>query len=341
MEHDTLARLLVRHAAVTPGQVVSLLGPPPAQPLLTALFRAVLHAGGHPLLLIRPDVCDELLCTEGTDAQRAFVDPLARTEVETTMVAIHVQLAPAQRLEGDPQRLAQLQHARRPLVERFLARGVRWLATVFPTENVAEVCRAMFLDQPDPVAAWEAQRQRQALLIERLQQGRELRIVTAAGTDLRLGIAGRRWSNGAGSQNMPDGEVYVSPQEDATEGTVVFDVPVIQAGQEIRGAQLTFHQGKVVDASAAIGGAVLAAIRAEPGGAVVGEFALGCNEAITRILGHPLLDEKRAGTFHLALGGPQSPLHCDLIGDLHHGGRIEIDGEVISADGRWCYSVPS
>jgi len=335
MEHDTLAHLLVRNAVVTPGAVVSLLGPPPAEPLLLALFRAVLRAGGQPLLVMRPEACDELLCTEGSDPQLAFADPLAAREVEAAAVAIHVLLAPARATHVDPRRLARLQQTRRPLVERFLARGVRWLATVFPLQHAAEVRQAMFLDQPDPFAAWEAQRQRQARLIERLQRGQELRIVTPAGTDLRLGIADRPWTNGAGAQNMPDGEVYMTPQEDATEGTAVFDVPLVQAGRPIRGARLTFRQGRVVDVSAEAGGDVLAAIRAEPGGAVVGEAALGCNDAIHGLLGHPLLDEKRAGTFHLALGSPQSPLHCDLIGDLHSCGRIELDGEVISADGRW------
>lgn len=335
MEHDTLARLLVHQAAVTPGTVVSLLGPTTAEPLLLALFRAVLRAGGQPLLLLRPEACDALLCAEGTDQQLAWIDPLAACEVEAAAVAIHVLLAPARTASADSRRLALLQQARRPLVERFLTRGVRWLATVFPTENVAEIRRAMFLDQPDPAAAWDAQRQLQALLIERLQQAKELRIVTAGGTDLRLGIAGRAWTNGAGAQNMPDGEVYVTPQENETAGTAVFDVPVIQAGREVRGARLTFRAGRVVEATADAGADVLRAILAEPGGAVVGEAALGCNEAITDILGHPLLDEKRAGTFHLALGGPRSPLHCDLIGDLHHDGRIEVDGKIIRAQGQW------
>jgi aminopeptidase len=70
---------------------------------------------------------------------------------------------------------------------------------------------------------------------------------------------------------------------------------------------------------------------------------LGCNYAIDRRTGQTLLDEKRGGTFHIALGAslPQSDgqnvstLHWDLIADLHAGGRIEADGQTISANGRF------
>jgi aminopeptidase len=50
-----------------------------------------------------------------------------------------------------------------------------------------------------------------------------------------------------------------------------------------------------------------------------------------------------AGTVHLALGASYpkvggknvSSLHWDLIKDLHEGGRIELDGEVVQENGVW------
>jgi aminopeptidase len=54
-----------------------------------------------------------------------------------------------------------------------------------------------------------------------------------------------------------------------------------------------------------------------------------------------MLDEKIAGTVHLALGRsyPEtggrnaSALHWDLICDLRQGGRLSADGDVVSTDG--------
>ena len=38
--------------------------------------------------------------------------------------------------------------------------------------------------------------------------------VLAEGTDLRVGVEGRKWINCAGHENFPDGEVFTGPIED-------------------------------------------------------------------------------------------------------------------------------
>ena len=53
----------------------------------------------------------------------------------------------------------------------------------------AFVMRAMFLDRPDPVAAWGEVRETQARLIERLTRADTVRI-EAPGTDLTLRVGG-------------------------------------------------------------------------------------------------------------------------------------------------------
>ncbi len=73
----------------------------------------------------------------------------------------------------------------------------------------------------------------------------------------------------------------------------------------------------------------------------LGELGIGTNSGIDRPTGHILLDEKMAGTVHLALGRsyPEtggtnvSALHWDLICDLRDGGRISADGEAIVRNG--------
>jgi aminopeptidase len=80
-----------------------------------------------------------------------------------------------------------------------------------------------------------------------------------------------------------------------------------------------------------------AAVATDAGSRFLGELGIGTNTGIDRATGHILLDEKMAGTVHLALGrsypesGGQniSALHWDLICDLRDGGRLTADGETV------------
>jgi aminopeptidase len=138
--------------------------------------------------------------------------------------------------------------------------------------------------------------------------------------------------------------VFATPLPDAVEGTAYFDLPSCHAGRRVEGVRLVFRGGRVVEASARQGEEVLHGLLQQvPGACRAGEVALGCNYAIPRVTGHPLLDEKMGGTVHLALGGPSHStagtdpvdLHWDLVADLRLGGRIRADGSLISKDGRF------
>ncbi len=199
------------------------------------------------------------------------------------------------------------------------------------------VNRALFLDRPDPVAAWSRLSARQQRIVERLMTAREIRI-EAEGTDLRLGVQGRTWINSNGRHNMPSGEVFTGPIEDSANGTIRFTVPSSPRGVDVAGVELTFHDGEVVSATAERGQDYLdAALATDPGARFLGELGIGTNSGIDRPTGSTLLDEKMAGTVHVALGRSyvetggrnSSALHWDLICDLRDGGRLTADGEAV------------
>src|SRR6202011_5634156 len=113
-------------------------------------------------------------------------------------------------------------------------------------------------------------------------------------------------------------------------------------GVDVAGVQLTFAQGEVVAAHAERGAEYLqAALATDRGARFLGELGIGTNSGIDRATGSTLLDEKIAGTVHLALGRsyPEtggvnvSALHWDLICDLRQGGTITVDGEELLRDG--------
>jgi aminopeptidase len=248
----------------------------------------------------------------------------------------------------DPATIARAARARAPILEARM--GKRWCGTIWPTPALAQdagmsnddyaafVNRALFLDRPDPVAAWRELSDRQQGLVERLTPASTIRI-EADGTDLTLRVDGRTWINSNGRRNMPSGEVFTGPVEDSATGTIRFTVPSSPRGVHVEDVTLTFEDGKVVGATAARGQAYLdAALATDPGARFLGEIGIGTNAGIDRPTGSILLDEKMAGTVHLALGRSypetagrnRSALHWDLICDLRAGGRLTADGEIIS-----------
>jgi aminopeptidase len=363
---DKLAEVLVRYSTgVRRGELVSLHGPMLAEPLIVALYRQVLRAGGHPVIYMAPEICAQIMLQEGSGEQLGFVNPLDLREVEAVDVAIHVMAPENTRAltNTNPSKQAVRSKARRPAMEIFLRRAaeqsLRWVATQLPCQASAQeaemsladyedfVFGAGMLDRPDPAAAWQTMSERQARAVSFLNGVRELGFRTSSGTDVRVGTEGRTWINCDGHENFPDGEVFTGPIEDATEGVVCFDFPAVHGGREVQGVRLTFRAGRVVDASAAKGEEfLLHMLDQDQGARVLGEVAIGCNYAITRHTRNTLFDEKIGGTFHLALGAAypesggknQSALHWDMVCDLRRGGRIEADGRLISENGRFLNS---
>ncbi len=209
------------------------------------------------------------------------------------------------------------------------------LAGMSEARYEAFVTRALHLDRPDPIDAWRELAARQQSLVERLSAARTIRI-EAAGTDLTLDVTGRTWINSDGRRNMPSGEVFTGPHERSANGTVRFTIPTGPRGVTVTGVRLRFRDGEVVDARADQGEDYLReTLATDEGARFLGELGIGTNPGIDARTGHILLDEKMAGTIHLALGRSypetggvnESAVHWDLVCDLRDGGRISADGE--------------
>ncbi len=360
---DHLARVLVQYSVgVRSRQLVSIVAPSLTEPLVIAVYREILRAGGHPIILMTPEACAEELYRHGSGEQLAFVNPLELQEVSLVDATVHLSATANTRALTNipPERQALRSQARKPLMDLFLKRAaersLRWVFTQYPCHAAAQdaemslteyeefVYGAGMLHQADPAAAWQSLSEQQARVVDHLHGVRELHFTTPRGTDLRVGVAGRHWINCDGHENFPDGEVFTGPLEDATEGTVCFDFPAVHGGREVTGARLVFRAGRVIDASASKGeDFLIGMLDQDTGSRTLGEVAIGCNYAITRHTRNTLFDEKIGGTFHVALGAAypesggknESGLHWDMVCDLRTGGRIEADGKLISDNGRF------
>ncbi|MGA9191626.1 MAG: aminopeptidase [Anaerolineales bacterium] len=355
-----MADLLVNYSVrVGGGDWTLIAGDISALPLIREVHRSVLMAGGHPQILITDEHISLTLLQLATDEQLDWVAPGEREMFERADVFINVSGAQNTRAltRVDPTRQAKRHLAKREMFEAYLRRSasgdLRWVTTRFPTQASAQeaemslseyetfIYQACKLNRPDPIAEWERLSRSQQSIIDWLRGKQEIRL-TGPNCNLRLSVAGRKWVSGDGRNNMPDGEVFTSPVEDSAEGWVRFTYPLVWTGQVVEGAELTFSKGNVVKATASKGEAFLRSqLAMDAGAGVMGEFAIGTNQEITRFSGDALFDEKIGGTIHVAMGHGfeqaggmnKSALHWDLVTDMRDGGRITADGELFYESG--------
>ena len=338
---------------VAPGERVLIDTTTLAAEYAAALHAAILDRDGWPHVRLTPPGLGAAFYAHARERHLSQAPPaeLALAEGLDAFVRIGAPADTTELAGVDPALIARAATAREALTERM--RRLRWCLTVVPTEALAAqagmsdaeyaafVTRALFLDRADPAGAWGELSARQAALIERLAPAREIHI-EADGTDLRLDVSGRTWVNSDGRRNLPSGEVFTGPHETSAEGHIRFTVPTGPSGVTVSGVTLEFRAGEVVGARADAGDDYLqAALATDPGARFLGELGVGSNTGIDRATGQILLDEKMAGTVHLALGRSypetggtnHSALHWDLICDLRDGGRLSADGEPVIAGG--------
>jgi aminopeptidase len=351
-----LAELLVDTCVgVQPGWQVLVLGSAPGRPLIEEVVRLIAERDAYALLRV--------VFGDGMLTSRAWIRdaPLERIAVPAaieqhaleTCDALIVVVAPENTRDAssvDAQRMAALQGAYRPSLERVFGGQVPWVGCQYPTAALAQDAGMATDEFADFLYGaclrdWDAERERMQRYADRFDAADEVRIVGTE-TDLRLSLAGRSMKVDAGGANIPGGEFFGCPVEDSAEGTVAFtEFPAVYLGREMNGIRLRFESGRVVDASADSNeDYLLETLDSDEGARRLGELGIGSNPGITRYMRNTLFDEKIDGTVHLALGNGMpdlggtnvSRIHWDIVKDLRMPGtRIELDGDVVQQAGAW------
>lgn len=355
-----LADVLVNYSTrVQPGELVVLRAIDDGEPLLRALYRATLAAGGNPVVQVRYNWSLYDLTKSGSDAQLDFVGPDLEWPVDRADVLITVLAYRNSKWmsNADPERERRFRRAHQPITARFMERSasgaLRWCLTQLPTESAAQdaemslseyedfVFGAGLLNEPDPAACWRARAAQQARLVDWLK-GHDRVEIRGKDVDLQLSIADRTFVSAAGTVNFPDGEIFTGPVERSANGWVRFTYP-LYIGREVDGIELKFENGRVERASATKNqDALLKMLDTDGGTRYLGELGIGTNPGITRFSRNMLFDEKMQGTFHLALGASypetggknESAIHVDMVCDLHEG-EIVVDDELLYRNGEF------
>jgi aminopeptidase len=359
---ENLAKILVGYSTgVKEGEVVSIDGESAAEPLLAAVYEEVLKAGAHPILNMSMEGQSAIYYKHASDRQLEWVSPVSEWIVENVDVRIAVGASTNTRELSavPPERQTKRQAAMGELMARSMERSAggdfRWVYTLFPTSAYASEAEMSLADYEafyygsclatdgDPLTAWERASEETRRLSDWIQ-GREEVHVRAPGTDIKLGIAGRRFIPCVGEHNMPDGEFFTGPIEDSVEGEVTFHLPAVIGGREVSGVHLRFEGGRIVDAAAERGEEYLIKLLdTDDGARRLGELGIGTNYGIDRGTREVLLDEKIGGTVHMAVGRSypesggvnESAVHTDLVCDLRLGGTLVVDGEELQRDGKF------
>jgi len=365
---DRLAQVLVSYSTrIREGDRVLIEAQPAAEPLIRALYKQILDAGGHPHMLISLSGMfshtglDDVFMANASDTQLDYPSTfyeLAYGEFESR-IRIHSEDNTKSLTHADQQRLARRRKTLQPVLEKQFTRGekddFRWLTTLYPTNAYAQdadmslstfedyVFQACHVDDPDkdPLEYWRQVEKEQDRIVDALNGHERIR-VRSPHCDLTLSIKGRSFLNASGKNNMPDGEIFTGPVEDSVSGRVFFTYSSVSDGVEVGGVELTFEEGKVVKATATKNEAYLIQkLDTDGGSRFLGEFAIGLNYGVTQHTKNILFDEKIGGSIHMALGAGypatgsinESAIHWDFVTDMRDDAEIEVDGEIVYKNG--------
>lgn len=286
-------------------------------------------------------VVDEPLAEQGSELTEALADAGARPELRLWVGKRPLPAPPGDMLElaahadigfnlqQEPQGEEAL--ARSQLMQTVTGRGGRMLFLGFVDRDLLRGD----LSQPAPDLSAPARR-----LLDAVADAGELRVRSPVGTDLRFDVGGRPWLTdalplGPGDYgNYPGGEIFVSPLEDGADGVLVADltVPYTVEGMVDAPVSIRFERGRVAAIEGGRAAEMLEELvaRSGEGADVIAELGIGLNPTVAP-RGHVMLDEKAAGTAHVAIGNNtgyggvnRASIHVDCIFSRP---EIEVDGK--------------
>ena len=389
---DRLAEVAIKVGLrLEPGQDLILTAPMSALPLVRKIVEHAYKAGAGIVQPIFAD--EEITLNRYRYAQDASFDKAPGWLFEGMAKAFESNAArlaisgdnPMMLSQQDPAKVARANRATsmayRPALEKITGFDINWnivsypnpawAKLVFPDDSeevaIGKLAEAIFaasrVDREDPIGEWHAHN---AKLKERWTwlNGHRFAALhyTGPGTDLTIGLADEhRWKGGASeakngitcNPNIPTEEVFTTPHSQRVSGYVRSTKPLSHNGTLIADIQVKFEGGRIVEAKASQGEAVLLKVLdTDEGSRRLGEVALVPHSSPISKSGilfyNTLFDENAAS--HIALGqcyadcfingtklspdeiaargGNKSLIHIDwMIGS----DQIDIDG--ITSDG--------
>ena len=317
--------------------------------LAEACYRAVVKAGGLPFIEFQSVYLERDLMKYGTLSQVDWVNDMHLYGMDWADCYIGLRGARnPNEFNGIPSNVISAHKKAMGVISARRCDSTRWVLTRVPNESFAQQSgkpleEMMEFYQSSITCDYKTLNEFMEKVKALYDSGTQVRIV-GTDTDISFSTKGKIYEIGTGHCNMPDGELFTSPDENTIDGCIYFEFPGVYAGKNVEGIRLEFKGGKLVNATSSTNqDLLLDVLNMDEGANKVGEFGIGLNYNITDYCYDILYDEKIGGTIHLAMGRAYSEcggtnysaLHWDIIKDLRVNGAIYIDGKKIMENGNY------
>jgi aminopeptidase len=276
-ELDELAQKLVTVCAdIKEGEIVLVTGSVRDVELLENIAVHVRKVGAFPMISIGSDRLTRRMFTdvpEKYDAQKPELDAKL-SDIINSIISVETGEAEGLLADISPERFAARTKAYEEVTKMYLDRKVRSVNLgngLYPTETLAKRYKVSKKNLTDifwngvNVDFKKLQANGEAVR-KMLENGKQVRITTPAGTDLTIEIEGRPinisdgviseedFRKGPGNYDvwLPAGEVYLTPTASTAEGKVVVE-KYFSEGKVVEGLTLTLKAGKVISITAKSG----------------------------------------------------------------------------------------
>ncbi|NGZ75208.1 aminopeptidase [Saccharibacillus alkalitolerans] len=347
-----LARTVVHYSAdVRPGENVLIRALDVHDADILAPFIDEIHqAGGHAFVDVSDYAVNRRMMLGGSEEQFKL-DAAMKLDQMKRMDAVLLILG-----ENNVSEYADVPAAKRDAYRKWYKPVTdeqtkkKWILFNYPTKayaQLAEMSTEAYTQFLYDTCTMDYSRMSAAMdpLAKLLTETKRVRI-KAPGTDLSFSVEGIPAIKCDGKVNLPDGEVYTAPVRDSVEGTITFNTRSSYLGQSFGDLSFTFEKGKIVSCRSDNNVKLNELLDTDEGARYIGEFAIGTNPYVNRIMNDIGFDEKINGSIHFALGqayenadnGNASDIHWDIVLLLKEefgGGEIYFDDVRVSKNGRF------
>ncbi len=347
-----LAQTIVKYSIfVKHDENVVIAGSTEAEDFIKALYEEVLKAGGHPILrLTLPGLTHNFYKHAQKHQVEKFPDDFEYiVKNSQKYIAIDSRSNTRELTNADSSKIAVRSKVIWPIKEHIVnSKPLMHRVTVgFPCQALAQEAEMSLAEYEDFVFGaclqdWKKLGAKMDKILKRFKKGSEVWLI-GPGVDLKMKVHGEKAIADKGEENMPGGEVFMAPVRESLNGWIKFDFPSVRDGKEVSDIELTFKDGRVIEARASKNQEFLhKMLKMDKNAEYVGELGIGCNPKINKYTNNLLFDEKIGGTIHLALGaaykenggGNDSALHWDIVKSMKKA-KIIVDGKVIQMNGVW------
>ncbi|MFZ7133011.1 MAG: aminopeptidase [Eubacteriales bacterium] len=321
------------------------------KPLVKQIIKEVYKAGAHPFVELRDSSINREILMHCDSEQLEIMLEYELTQMKKmdAYIAIRASDNTSEMSDVPTDKVMMSGKILRPVTD-YRVNKTKWVVLRYPNNAMAQLAttsleafEGFYFD----VCNLDYAKMSKAMdpLEELMNKTDKVRIL-GKGTDLSFSIKDIPAVKCDGKMNIPDGEVYTAPVKDSVNGVLTYNTLSEYQGFTYRDIQLTFKDGKIIQASSNDTDRLNKVFDTDEGSRYIGEFAIGVNPYIIHPMKDTLFDEKIMGSFHFTPGmcyedaynGNKSAVHWDLVciqTPEYGGGEMYFDDVLIRKDGRF------